>query len=88
MPITPTNIPKNPITPSITSKGIGAYWGDAMATWGDAFFGWGETEVYINRSKSSTQGGSLLLENGFFLTLQDGSEILISDGGWINKIKN
>lgn len=41
MPITPTNLAKNSITPNSTRKGGYATWGDDTATWGDAVFCWG-----------------------------------------------
>lgn len=41
MPITPTNLAKNAITPNSVKKSGYATWDDDVATWGDAVFAWG-----------------------------------------------
>lgn len=53
MPITPTNVTKNTITPGSIGKGGYAFWGDAVVTWGDIGFGWGSPyATFGNLSKN------------------------------------
>jgi hypothetical protein len=54
MPITPTNVTKNSITPTSGNKAGYALWGDLVATWGDPIFGWGSPyATFSNVSKNS-----------------------------------
>lgn len=73
MPITPTNISKNTITP-VGGRKTGIYlWGDVLATWGDSMATWGDSvATFVNQSKSSLSA---------FLELQDGTNFLLQDGG-------
>lgn len=40
MPITPTNISKNTITPNQSNKGGYALWSDSVITWDDIGYAW------------------------------------------------
>ncbi len=54
MPITPTNIPKNSITPTSSNKGGYALWGDTVFTWGDVIATWGAPSfTFTNQTKNS-----------------------------------
>ena len=54
MPITPTNLAKNSISPSTVNKAGYALWGDTTVNWGDADFGWGSPYAsFANLSKNT-----------------------------------
>lgn len=84
-------------TSTFTNQGISglANWGDTVATWGDTIFAWGDARSnWSNQTKSTVALSSLLLENAFYLLLEDGlSKLLLensSDGTtqWTNQVKN
>lgn len=87
MSITPTNISKNTISPTGTSRGISYLWGDTVRTWGDSTATWGYAYSVANITKSPvgstvTTGSSI----GLLLALTYSSTI--SNGGWTNQTKN
>jgi hypothetical protein len=91
MPISPTNITKNVISPTNQNKGLGAEWGDLVATWADAFFGWADSEIYVNINKT-TLSAFLQLQDGTDFLLQDNSQLELQGGSgtllWSNVTKN
>jgi hypothetical protein len=60
MPITPTNLDKNAITPNSVKKSGYATWGDDVATWGDSVITWGAPSFsMVNRTKNSITPNNL-----------------------------
>lgn len=92
MPISPTNISKNTISPVGAPKAKVASWGDSLATWGDAVFAWGfGSESFTNINKSSV-ATFLELENATHFLLESGVSFDLEGGNgslsWTNVTKN
>ena len=87
--ITPTNISKNPITPTGVAKSLSYYWGDPNATWGDAIATWGSNYVVTNIVKNTPTSTTTVVGSpiGLLLTLTYATAIT-SGGGWTNQPKS
>lgn len=89
MPITPTNLNKNPSSFSGARKTGIYFWGDTMATWGDAVATWGSSYVVTNIDKNTPATTTTVIGSpiGLLLSLTYATATT-SGSGWTNINKN